>query len=122
MPSRFVKVTIRRAVRAVPPDGELPPSSPVVTAPMPAAYGVIPGCVAGVGLLAYLLVSKYCDHLPFHRLQTMLKRSHKVDIDRETMCRWAKRCADLLAVLYEALRAELVSGNYLKIDEWSGAT
>jgi len=117
VPAHFVKLTIRRAVRAVPADGELPPSSPVVTAPMPPAFNVIPGCVAGVGLLAHLLVSKYCDHLPFYRLQTMFKRGHKVEIDRETMCRWSKRCAELLAVLYEAIRAELLSGNYLKIDE-----
>jgi len=117
VPAYFVKVTIRRAVRAVVSDGELPPSSPVVTTPMPAAFNVIPGCVAGVGLLAHLLVSKYCDHLPFYRLQTMFKRGHKVEIDRDTMCRWSKRCAELLSSLYEALRAELVSGNYLKIDE-----
>jgi transposase len=117
VPAHFVKVTIRRAVRAVVSDGELPPSSPVVTAPMPAAFNVIPGCVAGVGLLAHLLVSKYCDHLPFYRLQTMFKRGHKVEVDRDTMCRWSKRCAELLSILYEALRAELVSGNYLKIDE-----
>jgi len=117
VPAHFVKVTIRRAVRAVVSDGELPPSSPVVTAPMPAAFNVIPGCVAGVGLLSRLLVSKYCDHLPFHRVQTMFKRGHKVEIDRDTMCRWSNRCADLLSSLYGALRAELVSGKYRKIDE-----
>lgn len=117
VPSHFVKVTILRAVRAVSPDGELPPSSPVVTAPMPAAFNVIPGCVAGAGLLAHLLVSKYCDHLPFYRLQRMFKREHKVQIDRDTMCRWTKRCAELLSGLYEAMREELVSGKYLKIDE-----
>jgi len=117
VPAHFVKLTIRRAVRAVSPDGELPPSSPVVTAPMPAAFNVIPGCVAGVGLLAHLLVSKYCDHLPFYRLQAMFKRGHKVEIDRDTMCRWTRRCAELLSCLYEAMRAELVSGKYLKIDE-----
>lgn len=117
VPAHFIRLTIRRAVRAVSPDGELPPSSPVITAPMPAAFNVIPGCVAGVGLLAHLLVSKYCDHLPFYRLQTMFKRGHKVQIDRDTMCRWTKRCAELLSCLHEAMRAELVSGRYLKIDE-----
>jgi len=26
----------------------------------------------------------------------MFKRGHKVEIDRDTMCRWTKRCAELL--------------------------
>ena len=46
---------------------------PVVTAEMPAAFRVIPGCFAGVGLLVHILVSKYCDHLPLYRQQGIFK-------------------------------------------------
>lgn len=52
---------------------ENPSDAPVITAGMPQAYRVIPGAVAGAGLLAYLLVAKYCDHLPFYRLQQIFK-------------------------------------------------
>jgi transposase len=118
VPSQFVRVRIRRAVRAVSGGYEDALSSqPVVSAPMPAAYRVIPNCIAGSGLLVYLMVAKYCDHLPFYRLQQIFKRRHGVDLDRHTMCQWMKRCAMILGMLYEILRKELVSGKYLQIDE-----
>jgi transposase len=120
IPGHFERIRIRRAVYAVPSDagdeGELS-SQPVVTAPMPAQFRVIPGCMAACGLLVFLMVSKYCDHLPFYRIQQIFKRQYKVELDRTTMCHWMKRCAELLRILYEALRLELLSGNYLQIDE-----
>lgn len=120
IPSEFVRLKIRRAVRALPSGGAQDDplcEQPVITAPMPAAYRVIPGCIAASGLLVYLMVAKYCDHLPFYRIQQIFKRRHRVEIDRTTMCHWMKRCATILGVLYEALRLELLSGNYLQIDE-----
>ena len=69
VPGHFKRLVIRRAVRAVPFAAQeasaLPVDTPVVTAPLPAEYRVIPGAVATAGLLAYLMVAKYCDHLPF---------------------------------------------------------
>ena len=120
VPGHFERIRIRRAVYAVPNDDSNESdlsSQPVVTAPMPAQYRVIPGCLAACSLLVFLMVSKYCDHLPFYRIQQMFKRRHKVELDRTLMCHWMKRCAGLLAILYEALRMELLSGNYLQIDE-----
>jgi transposase len=121
IPGHFKRLVIRRAVRAVPFSAQEasaePVETPVVTAAMPAEYRVIPGAVATAGLLAYLMVAKYCDHLPFYRLQQIFQRRHKVLIDRGAMCHWMGRCAELLGRLYEALRKELVSGQYLQIDE-----
>jgi transposase len=119
VPGHFVRLIIRRAVYALPQntDEEALSQQPVITAPMPAPYRVLPGCMAACGLLVYLMVSKYCDHLPFYRIQQIFKRRHKVELDRTLMCHWMKRCANLLLVLYEALRLELLSGNYLQIDE-----
>jgi len=126
IPGAFHRIRIRRAVRALSPtvqenSGEAI-DAPVVTAEMPAEYRVIPGAVAAVGLLAYLLVAKYCDHLPFYRLQQIFCTRYRVEIDRTTMCHWMKRCSELLYILYEALRLDLLSGDYLQVDEWSGAT
>jgi len=39
--------------------------------------------------------------------------------DRATMCHWMKRCSELLFILCEALRLDLLSGDYLQIDETS---
>lgn len=121
LPGHFKRLVIRRAVRAVPfsaqqASGE-PVETPVLTAEMPAEYRVIPGAVATAGLLAYLMVAKYCDHLPFYRLQQIFHRRHRVVIDRNAMCHWIGRCEELLERLHEAQRKELVSGQYLQIDE-----
>ena len=96
-------------------------ATPVVTAELPAEFSVIPGSAATAGPLAYLMVAKYCDHLPFYRLQQIFHRRHRVLIDRGAMCHWMGRCAEVLERLHEAQRKELVSGQYLQIDEWSGA-
>jgi transposase len=118
VPAQFVRVIIRRAVRAVTlAESDPLPEQRVVTAEMPAAYRVIPGSMAASGLLVFLMIAKYCDHLPLYRLQQIFKSRHRVEIDRATMCHWMKRCAAILGVLYEALRQQLISQNYLQIDE-----
>jgi len=116
VPGYFVRLIIRRAVRAVPAGTDLCPE-PIITAEMPAAYRIIPGAIAACGLLVHLIVSKYCDHLPFYRTEQIFKRRYGVHLERQTMCHWMKRCCDHLQELYEALLYELRQGNYLQIDE-----
>ncbi|PYU65671.1 MAG: hypothetical protein DMG49_23705 [Acidobacteria bacterium] len=41
----------------------------------------------GPGLLAQVAVSKYGDHLPLNRMETIFER-HGVDLSRKTMCDW----------------------------------
>lgn len=65
----------------------------VATAPVPDQ--VIEKGLAGTGLLSYVLTSKYSDHLPLHRLESIFKR-HGYPIPRSTMCGWVAVCADLL--------------------------
>ena len=45
--------------------------------------------LAAPGLLAYVIVSKYGDHLPLYRLERILER-HGIDIARSTMCDWMR--------------------------------
>ena len=75
----------------------------VLTAPMPPR--MIPGSIASAGLLAYLLTSKFCDGLPFYRLEKIFKRI-EVDLSRATMCNWSiatsGRCADLLDMMWRS--------------------
>lgn len=121
VPGHFKRLVIRRAVRAVPfpaqEASEEPVATPVLTAELPAEYRVIPGAVATSGLLAYLMVAKYCDHLPFYRLQQIFHRRHRVFINRNVMYHWMGRCEELLERLHQAQRKELISGQYLQIDE-----
>jgi transposase len=58
--------------------------------------------LAAPGLLAYVIVSKYSDHLPLHRLERILER-YGIEIARSTMCDWMAQCAELLQPLHDRL-------------------
>ena len=73
----------------------------IKTAPVP--NHVIPKSIATPGLLAHIFVSKFCDHLPFYRLESILRRIG-TDISRGTFCRWTVSCASLLEPLVERMR------------------
>jgi transposase len=72
----------------------------ITTAEKPAAP--IEKGLAAPGLLAYVIVSKYSDHLPLYRLERILER-HGIQITRSTMCGWMAQCADLLTPLYDRM-------------------
>jgi len=61
----------------------------------------------GPGLLAHVLVAKYCDHLPLHRQSVIYGRSG-VDIERSTMADWVGQMAFLLQPLRRALAVPVV--------------
>ena len=85
-----------------------------VIAPMPCMP--IDKCIAGPSLLAYLMVSKFVDHSPIHRLLQMFLRQ-KVVIDATTVCGWLKAVGKLIELLYDALRQEVLNTHSLGIDE-----
>jgi Transposase and inactivated derivatives len=83
----------------------------VVTAPKPAAP--IEKGLAGPGLLAQVAVSKYGDHLPLNRQESMLARQG-VEIRRQTMCDWMRGCAELVTPLYELMRERVLSSKVVQ--------
>lgn len=58
--------------------------------------------MAGPGLLAHVMVSKYCDHIPLYRLSGICARSG-VHIDRSTLAGWVDQADQLLDPLVAAL-------------------
>jgi len=54
--------------------------------------------LAGPGLLAHILVAKYCDHLPLHRQSVMYAREG-VTLERATMAEWVGGASSLLTSL-----------------------
>jgi transposase len=72
--------------------------------------------MASVGLLAYILVSKYADALPLYRLEKILKR-YGGSISRTTMANWMIRLDDVFKPLINLLREHQLSANYLQADE-----
>jgi transposase len=86
----------------------------VVTAPKPAQP--IEKGLAGPGLLAHVLTSKYCDHIPLHRQRGMLRR-HGVELPQTTLVDWVRQCAEALVPLVEALRAEVLKSPKIHTDD-----
>jgi transposase len=70
----------------------------------------------GAGLLAYLIVSKYADHLPLHRLERILGRQG-LDLARSTTCDWMAECARRLSPLYDLMKGELLRSGWLHTDD-----
>ena len=52
----------------------------------------IPGGIAGAGLVSFVIVSKFADHLPLYRLEDILTR-HGVYLSRSTLCDWVRNAA-----------------------------
>lgn len=76
----------------------------------------IPKSNAGAGILAYIMVSKFVDHLPFYRLVRMLRRQGVV-IAESTISGWFNGSCNLLGPLYEALKKKILSSTYIMADE-----
>src|SRR6202795_3270717 len=58
--------------------------------------------LAGPGLLAHVLVAKYCDHLPLYR-QSQIYAREGIDLDRSTLAAWAAGGRALLEPLVRAI-------------------
>ena len=72
--------------------------------------------LAAPGLLSYVIVSKYGDHLPMHRLEGILQR-HGIDIARSTMCDWAAQCADVLSPLTRLMQQRVLQSKVIHTDD-----
>lgn len=76
----------------------------------------VPGGIAGPGLVSFVLVSKFADHLPLYRLEDILFR-HGVSIARSTLCDWVRNAADLLAPLAALQKARVLQSEILWTDD-----
>jgi transposase len=72
--------------------------------------------IAGPGLLAHVLTSKYCDHLPLYRQSQIFARAG-VELDRSTLAEWVGGSSRLVAPLVEALRRHVMAAGKLHADD-----
>lgn len=88
--------------------------SAVKIAPPPAQ--IIPKGLATAGLLAYVLIAKFCDALPFYRQEKQFLRLG-IDIPRQTMCNWAMKAAEACQPLLDLLQDDIRDGPLINVDE-----
>ncbi len=105
------KLYVKRYVR---PKYARPEENGVVIGALPSRP--IEKGIAGPGLLAHILISKYVDHLPLYRQRQQFRRQG-VELAESTLCGWVEACCDLLNPLAEALRREVLAASYLMSDE-----
>jgi transposase len=86
----------------------------IAQAPMPSMP--ITRGLAGPGLLAHVLISKYCDHLPLYRQSEMFARDG-IDLDRSTLAGWVGQCASLMRPLIDALAKNVMASSVLHGDD-----
>jgi transposase len=86
------------------------PDGGVTTAPMPPRP--IDKGIAGPGLLAYILISKFVDHLPLYRLEQMFKR-YQIHINRSTMAGWLTMIGGYLDAVYQEMKKQIISASFL---------
>ena len=85
-------------------------------AQVPAPSRPIARGLAGPGLLAHVLVSKFVDHLPLYR-QSEIYAREGVDLERSTLADWVGQSSQLLRPLINALERHVMSGHKVHADD-----
>jgi transposase len=103
-----------KAIRHVRPKLSCVACERIVQAPAPSRP--IDRGLAGPGLLAHVLVSKYADHQPLYR-QSEIYAREGIDLDRSTLAGWVGAASDLLAPLVDAVRKHVLAASKLHADD-----
>lgn len=91
----------------------LPPEESELRAVDPKAAPVPPrpfeNCIASAALLAWIIVQKFCNHLPLYRQQGIFERDG-MRLSRKTQCDWALASAELLEPIVDCLMHKIRAG------------
>ena len=86
----------------------------VVIAPVPAKP--IDGGLPGFGLMADVLIKKYAEHLPLHRIREIYKR-HGPDISVSTLADWVGAGAEALEPVAAEIRRQVLASWVVQTDD-----
>ncbi|HEY4051814.1 MAG TPA: IS66 family transposase [Acidobacteriaceae bacterium] len=74
-------------------------------------------CIAAPGLLAQVIVSKYCDHQPLYRQEQIYWDRHRVWLPRQSMARWIQLASEWLKPIYRQIKEQMMKSSYIQVDE-----
>ena len=83
--------------------------------------------MAGPGLLAYIVTSKYADYLPLYRLESIFHRNG-LEISRATQSVWCGDVADIVKPLFDLMTSRVLASHVICTDDtvmpmlWPGKT
>jgi transposase len=108
LPGRF------QVIRHVRPKYACKACDAITQAPAPAMP--TPRGRATPAMLAHLLVSKYCDHLPLYRQSGIYARDG-LDLDRSTLCDWVGQAVWLLQPIVDGIRRHVFAAEKIHGDD-----
>ena len=82
----------------------------------PVVKQLLPKSIASPALIAYMIVAKFCDALPFYRQERQFQRMG-VDISRQVMANWTIAVHRRIEPLVRLVRKQIRSGPVVGIDE-----
>ncbi|MBM3192299.1 MAG: IS66 family transposase, partial [Chlamydiae bacterium] len=77
---------------------------------------IFPKCTVDDSFLADIVVKKYADHLPLHRISEILARDG-VGINRQLLSQWVIHCGEAVVPLYNEMIKRILSSTNVFIDE-----
>jgi transposase len=110
-PGRFLKRRVIRNKYVHKTDSDLAP----IIAALPER--LLDKSLPAPGLLAHIVVAKYCDHLPLYRQEQIYRQRHGVHLPRQSLTRWVELVSDWLKPIYEQIRTGVMGGGYVQVDE-----
>ena len=72
--------------------------------------------LAGPGLLAFVVTSKFSDYLPLYRLESIFERNG-FEIDRATMSIWCRDVAEIAKPLYDLMVQRALQSHVISTDD-----
>jgi transposase len=87
----------------------------VATAPI--AARIIDKSLVSDGIIIDTIICKYGNHSPLYRQSAILLRDAGIDIGRATMCGWIMTVGEMLLPVADAMRTQLLAGDYIQADE-----
>jgi transposase len=103
-----------KVIRIVRPKLACASCDTIVQAPAPTRP--IERGMAGSGLLAHVLVSKYGDHVPLYRQAEIFAREG-LELDRTLLAQWVGNVTALLSSLTDALRVHVLAADVVHADD-----
>ncbi len=77
---------------------------------------IIPKSIVTPGLLSFIIVNKFVDHLPYYRQEKRFERIG-IHISRKNMSNWQQAAYEKIEPLIETLKKHIRSGLVINIDE-----
>jgi transposase len=113
-PASLVVLVHHRALYGLAEEDRKERCSKPLVAPMPPRP--IEAALAGPWLLAWILLQKYCHHLPLYRQQAIFARQG-LEIPRQTLCDWVMASAYNLGPIQQALKKQIVASGVIQLDD-----